>query len=223
MIDDAEIVGRTAISEAFPEYEEQFAALMRFLLANPELRPAARGKFENGSHEHIRRLSMAYAQARIPNRPKPPNTVPDPLVSFILNVYFSVDEARLDDAKREHQWAMAAENMVGDLLERYLASILEPEGWVWCAGSVAKAVDFIKPLAGGDWFALQIKNRDNSENSSSSAIRNGTKIEKWFRTFSQTGKTNWMAFPDPELRDRLSEQSFHDFVRGYLAEIKQRQ
>lgn len=221
MIKHAEEVGRTAMFELHPEYEKQFATLMRFLLATPELRSAARGKFTIGGEEHIYRLAVTYVQARTPNTPKPPSTVPDPLVSFILNVYFSVDEGRLEDAKREHQWAMAAENMVGDLLERYIASILEPEGWVWCAGSVVKAVDFVKPLERGDWVALQVKNRDNSENSSSSAIRNGTKIEKWFRTFSQTGKTNWGAFPDAEFRDQLSEQSFHDFVKAYLADLKQ--
>jgi SinI restriction endonuclease len=221
LIENAEDVGRAAICELRPEYEKQFVALMQFLLVTPELRPSARGKLEIGSEEHIYRLAAAYVQARTPNEPKPPSTVPDPLVSFILNVYFSVDEARLEVAKREHQWAMAAENMVGDLLERYLASILEPEGWVWCAGSVIKAVDFVKPQVGGDWVALQVKNRDNSENSSSSAIRNGTKIKTWVRTRARTGKTNWGAFPDAEFRDRLSEQGFHDFVKAYLADLKQ--
>jgi SinI restriction endonuclease len=220
LIENAEIFGREVMIELQPEYAEQFAALMRFLLVTPELRPSVRGSGEIGSKEHILQLAARYAQARSPKRPKPPSTVPDPLVSFILNIYFSVGSSRLEDAKREHQWAMAAENMVGDLLERYLASILEPEGWVWCSGSVVKAVDFVKFREDDFWAALQVKNRDNSENSSSSAIRNGTQIEKWFRTFSKTGKTNWEAFPDEEFCDRLSEQNFYAFVKEYLTRLQ---
>jgi hypothetical protein len=103
---------------------------------------------------------------------------------------------------------MGAENLVGDLLERYLASVLEPHGWIWCSGAMVKAVDFILPpsTSGGAWRMLQVKNRDNSENSSSSAIRAGTEIEKWHRTFS-----------------KLSEENFERFVRTYLHAIRQQQ
>ena len=67
---------------------------------------------------------------------------------------------------------------------------------------------------------LQVKNRDNSENSSSSAIRAGTIIEKWFRTFSRRAGSNWAAFPDESLRAQLSEEAFKDFVKEYLRELK---
>jgi hypothetical protein len=66
---------------------------------------------------------------------------------------------------------------------------------------------------------LQVKNRDNSENSSSSAIRNGTNIEKWHRTFSKRVGSNWAAFPDDETRDKLSEKAFELFVRQYLSSL----
>ncbi len=113
---------------------------------------------------------------------------------------------------------MGAENMVGDLLERYLASVLEPMDWIWCSGSIVKAVDFVRPPArtGETWRLLQVKNRDNSENSSSSAIRIGTSIEKWHRTFSQKLGSNWDNFPDASLRQKLSEENFKTFVRNYL-------
>jgi hypothetical protein len=220
LIENVGDFGKAKMNELCPEYADRFATLMQFLVANAELLPKPRGKIVIGSEDHISRMAKAYIQARETNTPKQPETVPDPLVSFILKSYFLVDEARLENAKIEHQWAMAAENMVGDLLERYLAKILEPQGWVWCAGSVAKAVDFIKPLDGEQWIALQVKNRDNSENSSSSAIRVGTEIAKWFRTFSRTGKTNWEAFPDINSRDLLSENGFHDFVKAYLDNLK---
>ena len=104
-----------------------------------------------------------------------------------------------------------------------MASVMEPRGWVWCTGSFVKAIDFVKPpdAKGGTWMELQVKNRNNSENSSSSAIRSGTSIKKWFRTFSTKSETNWGAFPDPALRRYLSEEGFIAFVREYLAELKE--
>ena len=85
-----------------------------------------------------------------------------------------------------------------------------------------KAVDFIKPPSqvGGQYRLLQVKNRDNSENSSSSAIRIGTYIEKWFRTFSKREGSNWSAFPDETIRPLVSEQAFKDFVSAYLQALK---
>jgi hypothetical protein len=117
---------------------------------------------------------------------------------------------------------MGAENLVGDLLERYLASVMEPRGWIWCSGAMVKAVDFVKSptQVGEKWRMLQVKNRDNSENSSSSAIRAGTNIEKWFRTFSKKTGSNWDKFPDPTFRTLLSEAAFKAFVRDYLKMLR---
>lgn len=70
---------------------------------------------------------------------------------------------------------------------------------------------------------LQVKNRDNSENSSSSAIRAGTEIEKWHRTFSKKAGANWSVFPDERLKTELSEENFERFVRTYLHAIRQQQ
>jgi hypothetical protein len=137
-----------------------------------------------------------------------------------MEQYFGIDPAHRDRVKEEHQYSMASENIVGDLLERYLATVLEPLGWVWCSGSVVKAVDFIKLLPSGDWCLLQVKNRDNSENSSSSAIRGGTTIEKWHRSFSKRDATNWGAFPDPVAKTKLSEDGFRAFVVAYINKIK---
>jgi SinI restriction endonuclease len=94
--------------------------------------------------------------------------------------------------------------------------------YIIAAGSIVKSVDFIKPpLPDADvWTVLQVKNRDNSENSSSSAIRKGTMIEKWFRTYSKTGKTNWSNFPDEQMRTDLSEVLFQAFVKNYLENLK---
>ena len=85
-----------------------------------------------------------------------------------------------------------------------------------------RSVDFVKPPAdlAGEWVALQIKNRDNSENSSSKAIRDGAQIIHWFRCFSKKDKTNWAAFPDEVLRADLSEDEFRAFVKDYLKTLR---
>ena len=106
---------------------------------------------------------------------------------------------------------MQAENIVGKLLERYVAPLLESKGWVWCAGETLRSVDFMKDENTNDVKLLQIKNRSNSENSSSSAIREGTKIKKWYRISSASGKTRWDRLP--ENADGIcNEEGFYQFV-----------
>ena len=142
---------------------------------------------------------------------------------MILQQCCNFTEEQTEQIKVEHQLSMSAENLVGALLERYIAQVLEPHGWIWCAGDFVRAIDFIKYNQSTKlWEAVQVKNRDNTENSSSSAIRQGTTIEKWFRTYSKPSKkratnTNWENFPEEEFRDQLSEDGFLQFIRDYLA------
>lgn len=117
----------------------------------------------------------------------------------------------------------------------YLAEKLEPSGrsggrspysesyyagWIWCSGTSVKAVDFIHyDEKNNEWNLLQVKNRDNTENSSSSKIRDNTTIKKWFRTYSQRDATNWDNFPDEVSSKNLNEEDFRAFVKNYLAKI----
>ncbi|QQG36026.1 MAG: SinI family restriction endonuclease [Micavibrio aeruginosavorus] len=197
-----------------------FQTLVAFISANP----GSARKFKStaiDSQEYREKLERKFIEGRSPRAPEKPKTVPDSVVSIILEDYFGEKPSDIEEIKRTHLLAMAAENTVGDLLERYLASVLESHGWVWCSGSVTKSIDFIKhnPGQSPEWVCLQVKNRDNSENSSASAVRNGTNIEKWFRTFSRTGKTNWDKFPDISARNQLSESGFRNFVKNYIKAI----
>jgi hypothetical protein len=149
-----------------------------------------------------------------------PETVPDKMVSYILEIYFEYSKEALENIKKEHLYSMAAENMVGFLLEKYIGSTLEAHGWAWCSGDFVRAIDFIKKNTDGSWFLLQVKNRDNTENSSSVAVRDGTTIEKWFRCFSKKDATNWESFPDPFVREHLSEDKFKIFVKSHLLKAK---
>ena len=223
-IKNAEGIARAAMSEIKPSLAGGFETLIRFLEAYPECASNLRGKDAPvvGSEGYICAAAKNYANGRDPKRPAPPDTIPDEMVSFVLEHYFDVPCTSLDRAKHEHALSMGAESIVGDLLERYLASVLEPQGWIWCSGSLVKAVDFVLPptKSGLPWRLLQVKNRDNSENSSSSAIRKGTNIEKWHRTFSRKKGDNWDAFPYKTAKKALSEKGFRTFVEAYLQRLK---
>lgn len=208
-----------------PELSEKYAKLIGFLTLNPGAASALRGKSDTklGSDEYLRKQAVSFSNGRTKKKPSKPATIPDELVSVILRDYFDVPSKNINEATEHHMLSMGAENLVGDLLERYLASVMEPLGWIWCSGSVIKAVDFIKAPVdeNSTWSLLQIKNRDNSENSSSSAIRVGTTIGKWFRTFSKRTGTNWNAFPDLTVKPLVSEEGFKAFATDYLKSLKQ--
>ncbi|EKF9662366.1 SinI family restriction endonuclease [Vibrio cholerae] len=165
----------------------------------------------------------AYRRSDFPVKP---STIPDEMVSVILKDAYGYSDEDCTRIKLEHQHAMCAENCVGNLLERYLDSKLRNSCWSWCCGEFVKAVDFIGKNESGEWLALQIKNRDNSENSSSSAIRDGTKIQKWFRSFSKdtargrSSFTNWDNLPPLMQGYDLGEEDFKEFVSSYLLQEK---
>ncbi|MGK2877070.1 MAG: SinI family restriction endonuclease [Solirubrobacterales bacterium] len=225
-ISNASDVARNAIRDLDPSLEESFVSLIDCMVANPEFAGRLRGADRDahfGDEHYIRRQAQSFVNGRKPGRPTRPSTFPDEVVSLILAQYFDVAESDLSLAAVTHQWSMAAENFVGELLERYLASNGEPIGWVWCAGSLMRSIDFVCPPAtpGDDWVLLQVKNRDNSENSSSSAVRDGTTIIKWFRSYSRReGETNWENCP---IDCELSEAGFRAFVVEYFDHIDNEQ
>jgi hypothetical protein len=155
--------------------------------------------------------------------PSAPSTVPDNAVSVVLCSTFGYSEEDAVRIKIEHQHSMSSENCVGALLERYIDSVLSQSGWHWCCGDFVKAIDFIHFDEKDGWSALQIKNRDNTENSSSSAIRNGTPIDKWYRSFSKSTKksreldfVNWENLPEKMKGFGLSEAGFNSFIKAYI-------
>lgn len=178
---------------------------------------------EDGLRILANRYFDAYKRSDFPVKP---STIPDEMVSVIMESAYGYSKEECQRIKLEHQHAMCAENCVGNLLERYLESKLRTSHWSWCCGEFVKAVDFIGKNEKGEWIALQIKNRDNSENSSSSAIRDGTRIQKWFRSFSKdTAKgrpsfTNWENLPPLMQGYGLNEEGFKSFVSSYISSEK---
>ncbi len=198
-------------------WDTRLETILRFCAASPNLEAFPKlGKkvidlsTEGSLNSYLKPyISRYFADKQAELFLKEVSTIADPAVDVILQAFAKLQNTK--EVSNHHRKAMAAENLLGSLLERYLAENLEPHGWVWCAGNTVRAVDF---LTLDLTTVLQVKNRDNSENSSSSAIRQGTTIKKWFRVFSATGKTNWTAFP-ANLPQRLSEEGFYEYIEKY--------
>lgn len=134
------------------------------------------------------------------------------------------DEETLEKYLFGHFVYMSAENMNGAILEEYLSEVLEPYGWYWCAGSIYRAVDFCY-LSQDNIILLQVKNKYNTENRSSSAIRAGTEIKKWNRLKKPRVATgldipipNWRALTelinaDDILLELLTEENYLEYIR----------
>ena len=198
--------------------------ILSFLCDNPqELGWRGKNKPDPTNKNDHEIIGLKYLKSiRKDIYPKSPSTIPDQMVSEILDIYFKYPREKLDQMKLEHQHSMAAENAIGTLLEKYIDGVARNYGWVHCSGELVKKVDFIKE-DNGAYRLLQVKNRDNSENSSSSAIRNGTTIEKWFRSFSRSGRTNWESFPDKQLSQVLNEKEFLQFVQTSYGSMKSKE
>lgn len=202
-------------------YEHGFLEILEFLKDNPEKFSKSKTHSIFKDDDIVTLYNLYYKSKYQKIRLVEPKTIPDEAVSVLLRSNFGYSKEEIERIKIEHQYSMAAENMVGYLLEMYISTVLEKHGWIWCAGDFVRAVDFIKRNKNGMWEAVQIKNRDNTENSSSSAIRNGTEIKKWFRSYSKPAvrrlsNTNWERFPEEEFRDSLSEEGFMSFIEQYI-------
>jgi hypothetical protein len=168
--------------------------------------------------DYVEKWVMRYLKA-YENRPsirkkKPSGTYPDPIMKTILQARLSkANEKFIEQLEAGHQIIMNIENLVGELLEEYLAEKLGKDGWCCCWGNTIDAVDFCKE----DGTLLQVKNSDNSENSSSSRVRLGTTILKWYRRKSTKQETfMWDKLHELIGRKDLTEQDFRKYVAGVV-------
>ncbi|WP_461244145.1 SinI family restriction endonuclease [Secundilactobacillus muriivasis] len=144
----------------------------------------------------------------------------DPVLEIMVQEYQKLSKKEVEEESRVHQLFMSAENVQGNLLEEYIASVAEPQGWIWARGETLRACDFVKPQGTITSF-VQIKNRDNTENSSSSAIREGTQIKKWNRLKTITrNKKPLPCFMWDKLNElmelegvKTSEEDYEHFLR----------
>lgn len=166
----------------------------------------------------IRKWGLKYiggkngcASNRISNLP---GTVADPIIEEIIGARLAnLKQEDLEKITYAHRLGMSAENILGLMLEEYLAINLSAYGWHCAWGETVKSVDFVNE----DGSLLQIKNRSNSENSSSSTVRHGTKIDKWYRIKADRVEYMWDSLNEICGTDHLSEDAFVDFARTTIA------
>ncbi len=114
----------------------------------------------------------------------------DPAIKLLVQATRgSSDEEALSE-ESFHNLYMSAENIQGNLLEEYISLNTRKYGFLWCNGNVLRAIDFCNTDGS---LLLQVKNKNNTENSSSSNIREGTDIIKWYRLGSC--KVNGQVLP----------------------------
>ena len=126
----------------------------------------------------------------------PKTACTDPAIRVIVKATQEMTDDEALTGERCHNLFMSAENIQGNLLEEYIATKVKPYGFLWCAGNVLHAIDFCNTTG---TMLIQIKNKSNTENSSSSAIRIGTTIEKWYRLGTRT--RNGIKIPDYKWAD----------------------
>lgn len=154
----------------------------------------------------------------------------DPALRLIVSTACNHDADTISSEQTAHNLFMSAENVQGELLEEYIASKIRCYGFIWAAGTVMQSIDFCST---DGTVLLQIKNKNNTENSSSSKVREGTTIKKWYRlstgidkeTKKPVPKYHWEElntiinsynYPekDPDLSPcQLSEDDYNKFLK----------
>lgn len=216
----SETIARVAAEKVGLSWRDGLCYVFNACVANPELAPKSRSKKDTPS-EVILKWTQKYKdgyETRISRRTSEvPGTLPDPIISLIIKeILPHLSDTQLNKISYAHRLSMSAENILGLLLEEYLAINLLSYKWHCAWGSTIKSVDFCSE----DGKLLQVKNRSNSENSSSSKVRAGTDIFKWFRINAQTGAYMWDDLNSILKTNILSENKFRSFVQSTLSDNK---
>ena len=179
-------------------------------------------KIEYGSQEHLEILKDRFLNERPNNKYKKDKdenknkVIPDSAIYEYIKEKYNFDDETSNLVKDYHNIAMDAENRFGYYLEGFIYSKIKSQNWIWCTGSILRSIDFIKEDTENNkdpWIMLQIKNSDNSENSSSNKIRKGTNIKRWFRRFSKKNATNWEKLIEITSNQELTEENFLIFLK----------
>jgi len=216
-------------------YKDQIILLLFFLDRFSDLLSEEIEGCNKNSTEYCKNFVRKYIKGRsIPLKEslhktvKIGETIPDQMVRLILLQYENNDEQIVQKYIEGHILAMSAENLLGNLLEEYIANEIEGQGWIWCPGQIILATDFLKMKPNNKWTCLQIKNADNSENSSSKKIRDifGAKgdqyykdnieIKSWFRSVSKLKLTVLKT----KIYQSLSIESSVDSIKNKVFEVQ---
>ena len=198
-------------------WDDSVKIVLSVCCSSPELFPTF--KVCNSRLDYINKWLKKYFDG-YNNRPskrksKKIGTVPDIVIDTIISARLpTLSTDHIYQIKSAHRLSMSAENILGLLLEEYLAEKLSSYGWYCAWGETIDKVDFCTKK--GD--LLQVKNRSNSENSSSSSVRKGTLIRKWHRINASNGAYYWKELNQFIGCSELSEEDFSVFVRKTITE-----
>lgn len=215
-------IQRKGIESAI-NYAQKFAASQSYVWSQgssvvfkassiEQLAPSFRSKISTDNQAIEKWVNSHFGDYN--NRPSqrtsnPPGTKHDSALDMVIKAKLShLTAVDLGSIKWAHRLGMSAENIFGTILEEYLSERLAPHHWYCAWGSVLKAVDFVS----SDGQYLQVKSRNNTENSSSNKIRLGTDIKKWWRFHSTNGSTNWPVLNEILGLSIFSEDDFKAFV-----------
>ena len=189
-------------------------------------KPSKNSTYKYGDEKHFLSLKKSFVNARQSkiniNEPK---TITDDALWEYIKLQKSLSQDQVDEFARYHKIAMSIETKLGNLLESFIYKYIKNFDWIWCSGNIVQDIDFIKKETkednSVDWIPLQVKNSDNSENSSSSRVRVGTNIIKWYRRLSRIeNKDNWQELinlvdeSDKDLKNQLTEKNYLKYLKS---------
>jgi len=174
-------------------------------------------KFSYTSIEHEAELRKKLIGGRKKTFKKP-KTFPDLAVYEFLKENKNYSDEIIQNVIQYHYDAMGAENILGHFLEEFINENKEDDSWIWCSGSVIDKIDFIQKVESENkevsWRALQVKASSNTENSSSSEVRENTEILFWCRrNAKKKNSQNWDKLQEFINNKNLNEENFLEFLR----------
>jgi type-2 restriction enzyme eco47I len=196
----------------------------------PNIRLSEGSSYEDYLEKWIKGYDDATQNPPSLRKASPKGSCSDPAIQTIVQIATATDSAFAERMSAYHNLFMSAENIQGNLLEEYISKSIHPYGWVWCNGNVLRAIDF---CSSDGAVLLQIKNKSNTENSSSSAIRTGTDIKKWYRLGTQTRNgeklptykwdginaiVNSHVTSGIDADCNMSEESYQEFLRSITSQ-----
>lgn len=163
--------------------------------------------------QFVRKFMRGYDNRPSVRKSNKISTVPDQLIDELIMARIPAFSKRdINLIRFGHRLSMGAENILGLILEEFIHEKAVEHGWACCWGNCITSVDFCS-----SYMLLQVKNRSNTENSSSNKIRNGTRIEKWFRVNALNGSTNWLALDMIiGVNQLFSEKEFIKFAKDLI-------
>ncbi|MFW2173359.1 SinI family restriction endonuclease [Acinetobacter guillouiae] len=197
------------------EIERKFLTIVELLEEVPKLSSLDKKEFTKS--EHYEKAWNSYRQGLVKNYSSvDASFIFDKTFKSVLNRYVTsqLSDEKFHEAATLHKIFMGVENKFGEILEEYVGSTLENDGWIWCAGGFVNGIDLIKKNING-WTLLQIKSRSNTENSSSKKIRELIKnrtdmdITSWYR-LNVNPKKGEDAIEWGKLENLVNFQGFSD-------------